>query len=458
MNKIQDKVVGSWFGLAVGDAMGSAARGLKPETIKQCFKQMDGFKDVRPFLGKGVKHYKMQGLYGAQTQMALVICDTYLKNRNLKLEEIVTRFLQLSRGGVESYFGVYRHPEGCFRKTVESIPNRAQTFMAELSASNGTYLTAAVPVALFNHGNFETARNQCLEVCLLLNRNFWELTGVALTGYLINRCLTMEFPAEEDQIPAALENLLQGSADFCEETEAYLKKRYTHLPNPAQEQNPQAVSIAMRALESKWKNQSIDSLKNWICENAAVYAKTPISHAAQGYVLTLLPLALVMALKSGPGFAPIMTASLNMGGEADKLGALVGAFAGAIYGFSSIPPMWVSGLVNSREIKARGEALLLKRLPAGLKDLYEMEAGLSLKEYEARKKHLHKEPKKTPVKIPDPELDWTENGNDDEIAELLLARKNDPGQWRKYEKDKSRKKRDRRKKPGGSGFGDSDGF
>ena len=75
MKNFQDKVVGCFFGMAVGDAMGTGVRGLKREAVTQCFKRMDDYKDVRPFLGKGIKQYRMQGLYSSQTQSALVVTD-----------------------------------------------------------------------------------------------------------------------------------------------------------------------------------------------------------------------------------------------------------------------------------------------------------------------------------------------------------------------------------------------
>jgi len=45
----KDKKIGSWFGMAVGDAMGRSAKGLKPAAIRQIFGTMDDFKDY----GKG---------------------------------------------------------------------------------------------------------------------------------------------------------------------------------------------------------------------------------------------------------------------------------------------------------------------------------------------------------------------------------------------------------------------
>ena len=61
MIDLEDKILGSWFGMAVGDAMGQSVKGLKPETVKQYFKQVDGYKDVRPYIGKGIKQYRMPG-------------------------------------------------------------------------------------------------------------------------------------------------------------------------------------------------------------------------------------------------------------------------------------------------------------------------------------------------------------------------------------------------------------
>ena len=49
--------------MALGDAMGLSAKCMKPETIQQLFGSMNSFKDVRPFIGKGIKRLKMQGLY-----------------------------------------------------------------------------------------------------------------------------------------------------------------------------------------------------------------------------------------------------------------------------------------------------------------------------------------------------------------------------------------------------------
>ena len=73
-----DKVIGCFLGMAVGDAMGRAVNGLKMEAINQVFGAIEDYKDVKKLVGKGIKRYRMKGLYGSPTQCALAVCDGIL--------------------------------------------------------------------------------------------------------------------------------------------------------------------------------------------------------------------------------------------------------------------------------------------------------------------------------------------------------------------------------------------
>ena len=107
--------------MALGDAMGLSAKSMKPETIQQLFGSMNGFKDVRPFIGKGIKRFKMQGLYGIQTQGSLVIADCLLKNRKWNAKKTTEFLTKLSVGGPEYYWGVYRRPDKSFSQSINSL-------------------------------------------------------------------------------------------------------------------------------------------------------------------------------------------------------------------------------------------------------------------------------------------------------------------------------------------------
>ena len=79
MDSNPEEVMGCFLGMAVGDAMGRAVKGLKPEAIRQIFGTIEDYKDVRNIIGKGTKNYRMQGLYGAPTQ-----CKIRKQSRRLR--------------------------------------------------------------------------------------------------------------------------------------------------------------------------------------------------------------------------------------------------------------------------------------------------------------------------------------------------------------------------------------
>ena len=52
------------------------------------------------------------------------------------------------------------------------------------------------------------------------------------------------------------------------------------------------------------------------------------------------------AIRDTDSFEDALVAAVNMGGDADTIGAITGGLAGAIYGASSIPLRWVNSLAN----------------------------------------------------------------------------------------------------------------
>jgi ADP-ribosylglycohydrolase len=439
MKSLQDKILGCWFGMAVGDAMGMAAKGLKPETVKQCFGAMDDFKDVRKFLGKGVRHYRMQGLYGVQTQIALAVCDCVLKNKKASVVELSSLLLQLATGGPEHGLGVFRHAESPLHRALASLPERVPLLPTDQYLSGYHFPSLAVPIALFHQKDSDALTRQCMDTCLLMSRNPMEVIGSAVTGFLVTRFLALDPKEGEAFSEKESQSILAAGVDICERAERVLKERYPEIWDESGEQEFQSLRMTLQGVLERLHLEE-GPLFDWICENASGTSKNKITHPAQNHVLTLIPLALLRVIKGGNEFAPILTRSLNMGKEAPLLGTLVGAWSGALLGFDKIPQRWKSGLVNSREIKARGEALFLRRFPKGLKDLQSMELALTQKESDDSRKFSPKTTRKVSGRgAPVAEV------RDDGGEESEIPRKEDRGNWRKFQKDKTRMKRDRRR-------------
>jgi len=426
--------------MAVGDAMGMAVKGLKPETVKQCFGSMDDYKEVRKFIGKGVKRYRMKGLYGAQTQRALAVSDVILKNKKADVAGIAELFRELAANGPENYYGSFRHVEGGFYQAVESFPGREPLIPAEQNLAGGNTPPLAIPIALFHQQESPEMLRQCLETGLLLSRNPMEAIGTALVGHLTTCFISLECDEDTEGLgPEKSQQILKSAVNTCEGIEYILKERFPEIEQAFDEKIFQAVRLAVQGVLERLDGE-LDFIFDWITANASSYGKNKITSPAQGHVLTLIPLALVMVLKGGHDFAGVLTRALNMGKESTRLGTLVGAWAGALVGFDGIPKQWKSGLVNSKEIKARGEALSKRRAVKGIKDLVEMELALTDKEFEEGKTISPKPTQKISRKTSS-RFDFDE----DEFGESTLPKKEDVALWRKFQKDKTRMKRDRRR-------------
>ncbi|MDP6336189.1 MAG: ADP-ribosylglycohydrolase family protein [Nitrospinaceae bacterium] len=438
MDFLKDKVAGSWYGMAVGDAMGLAAKSIKPETVRQLFGAMDSFKDVRPFIGKGIKRFTMQGLYGGLTQSSLVIADCLLKNKKGGVSEISQLLLKLSAGGPEHYFGVYRRPEKGFYKSICALKEKPPRAV-EHDQADAAFLTMGIPAGIIHRDRPEAGIRLNVDIGLLLSRNLCEVTGLALTGYLASRFLSLELGNAEGPVAEA-EQILTDAEEFCQKVETRFRETAPGLWDETAESARGMLGQTLEGLRKRW-NVGLDELLEWVCQNASDWHKTSVTSPAQGYVLTLLPLCLILVLREGRGFDSSLTGGLNMGKAADKVGVLVGAWSGAIYGWQGIPESWRSGLVNGKEVRLRAEGLFSRRFPKGAKDIYEMELGLTSKEFEVGKKYFQKTSTKFTRPTPRPMLSW----EDDSAGEPVIPEKSDAASWRKFHKDKSRMKKDRRK-------------
>ena len=70
---------------------------------------------------------------------------------------------------------------------------------------------------------------------------------------------------------------------------------------------------------------------------------------SSGYVLDTLEAAL-WAVSQTSSFADALVLAVNLGGDADTIGAVTGQLAGALYGAAAIPPKWLTTLAWSDRI------------------------------------------------------------------------------------------------------------
>ena len=425
-----EKVTGCLMGMAIGDAMGRGVNGLKPEALRQIFGVIDDYKDVRNAVGKGIRNYRMQGLYGAPAQCALAVCDGILTNKKKFLEETVKNFQDLAKGGPEHYYGIFRSSESCLWKAVDLLDDRSPAEPTPLNSATGLFPFLSIPLTLFYKKWSKTLSEQCLQLALAFNSHPLEVVGTVLNGFLVTRFLSME----KSELISQRKDILQEAVEVCLQAERECQNRLNIFEDEAIEKSRNAFSQTLQNLIIQIEKPEKEVFQ-WIVENANGFSKREIRHASQGFVLGLFPLALYWVLNCETGFS--LATILKQGRETEKLGALAGAWTGAVDGAQAIPENLKTHLVNGREIRLRGEALFLRKMKKDAKSLPDMEMALTAKEADEAKRYQPKETKK--IIKPVVTIDYWDEEQD------IVPSKEDRAKWRKFQKEKTKSKRDRRK-------------
>jgi len=429
MNLNPDKVMGCFLGLAVGDALGRSVNGLKPEAIRQIFGNIEEYKDVRSIVGKGIKHYRMQGLYGSPTQCALAVCDGILLNKKEFLEETIINFQSMQEGGPENYFGVFRSPESCLWRAVDSFAEGIEIEPNLQCSATALFVFLSTPLALFHKRWSKTLASQCFQLALSFSSHPLEVVGTVLNGFLVTKFLGLQ----QGNPLSKRKEILEEAAEVCAQAEIEFKARVSTFEDKSKEKPINAFSQTLKGLIGQFEKTEKEVLE-WIVNNSSQNCNREIKHASQGFVLSLITISLYWMFSEEKEFA--LASILEKGRETEKLGALVGSWSGAILGAQAIPENLKTGLVNGKEIKIRGEALFHCRMKKDAKPLAIMETALTVKEAEEAKRYQPKIAKKffKPVSV-----DFWE-----EEVESVPS-KEDRAQWRKFQKEKTKSKRDRRK-------------
>lgn len=77
---------------------------------------------------------------------------------------------------------------------------------------------------------------------------------------------------------------------------------------------------------------------------------------ASGYVMHTIEAA-YWAMRQGDNFRDVLLAGVNLGGDADTVGAVIGQLAGRYFGYSGIPSPWLDILFDHRAILTLADAL-----------------------------------------------------------------------------------------------------
>jgi ADP-ribosylglycohydrolase len=358
--------------MAVGDALGAPLEGLSAQQIRTHYGRVRDYVDGVQAWKRKPYRWRMQGLYSDDTQQALAICDVLLDYRRVDPERLADLYLALltPKG---AFVGAHRGIGKSFRQVLAALERGVPARLSgQLTAGIGAAMRIA-PIPLYFGDDVGPMFESAMAASLMTHRDIRSLSGALGVAHTIRRMVAggLREPSLLFWIAADVANAEQAIA--AEYGDMVLKI----------DEHGRSLSNAIARVEKLLDLPRDRALAGLVDEANRHGAEPTCKRPTQGFPPACIPTCLYLLLTT-ESFEEAITEVVNLGGDTDTAGAILGAMAGAYYGVDAIPQRWLDGLQNREGIDARALALA-QRSGAGLHipDLIATEQFLSRKEGES---------------------------------------------------------------------------
>ena len=294
-HEARGRALGAVVGLAVGDALGAPVE----------FKARDSFPLVTEMMAGG--YFRLPaGAWTDDTAMALCLAESLNHAPDFDAQDLLNRFLRWmdahENTSTGKCIGVGQNTLavlGHYRRTGEVV---APSIKGR-SDGNGALMRVA-PVAVRHWSDLMKARE------------------IAAAQSRATHCSIFS-----EQICVAMMDILTGL--IAGKSWSVVTGDITSL---------EVASEIKHIFQGSWKDKSRDQI------------------SSSGYVVDTFEAAL-WAVESTGTFEEAVIAAVNLGHDADTVGAVAGQLAGALYGIDAIPQRWLQCLIKLDEIQDRFDCL-----------------------------------------------------------------------------------------------------
>lgn len=337
---LYDKVYGCLCGLALGDSMGMPTEFMTPQEIRKHFGYVDRL--VPPSDDHIHKDLEF-GMITDDTELTLQIIDEILKCCTFDLDVAVAAIINWARQK-DVFNKSYLGPSSA--KAIKGLLAGVSPYQA---GQYGATIGAAMRVpalGLINPGNIQKAIDDA-EIMSIPTHN----TNLAIAG-ATSMSAAIATAMLEDSTP---EKVLEAAIYGAKEGE----RRGNMLIGPSLHKR---IELALSLLE-----------KTGDLAECAQILYDYIGTGLQTY--EIVPVVMALFSKTQPGnIMKVIETGVNMGGDTDTIGAMVGALAGAYYGsgnlnFEIIAEIERINSLNLKEIAAKLTRYILERNNMGLKSM-----------------------------------------------------------------------------------------
>jgi ADP-ribosyl-[dinitrogen reductase] hydrolase len=371
-----DRARGCLLGLAVGDALGAPLEGLTPQQIRAHYHQVTDYVDGSRAWKKKPHRWRLPGLYTDDTQQALALADVLLKHHAVEPEALAAQYLALATPKGTN-LGAHRSVGKSFRQVMKCLENGGSPrYSGQTSAGIGAAMRIA-PVALYYAGDPDAMFEAVMSASLMTHRDIRSLAGAMAVAHAVQRLLGQK---PKGSFPLWL------AADVSRAVKKMAAIYHDQILGV--ENFGGSLSEALARVEDLLGQPREQALGS-IVEEANRHGANPVCRRpTMGFAPACIPTCLYLLLTSD-SFEEAMIDVINLGGDTDTAGAILGALAGTLYGVQAIPERWLNGLQNRDGIDLRAQALF-HRSAAGfdIPDFLATERYLSQEEAECRENLL----------------------------------------------------------------------
>ena len=367
----RDRARGSFLGLAVGDALGGPLEGLGAQQIHAHYGVVTDYVDGVRAWRRRPYCWREPGLYTDDTQHALILADGLLRHGEVVPERIIEAFGRLAnpRG---RHLGAHRGASASLRKVLDRIEEGSPIAEAgSVEAGIGAAMRAA-PLGIYHDDCADLTAGVAL-ASYPTHRDIRSIAGAAAVALAVRRIL--RFESAEEKRPSFLLLLASDVA----RAEAAILEQLGETATGLEHRH--AVSSSIAAAESVLELDR-DKAFGEIMEQANRQGAHPFCRRpTMGFPPGLIPACLYLFFVT-ESFEEALIEVVNLGGDADTAGSILGALAGAYYGISRIPDRWLDGLQNRAAIESMADALADRSAAdlMSLDDLLASERALSDRE------------------------------------------------------------------------------
>jgi ADP-ribosyl-[dinitrogen reductase] hydrolase len=335
-----DRVAGCLHGLLIGDALGCPVEGWTAAEIRAEFGRLDQMVELSG------QRWRPRGLHSDDGQQALAVLDAICRDPE-QPERPFSELLVALRDAApqrSGRFGLHRGVGRNFRHTVRSMQAVGLSdpyAHATPSAGNGAAMRIP-PAALWWRDDERTRNRRVVQLSAVTHSDLRGITAALALAIAVGHGLA-------DRPPPVL------SIRFAESVaEAELgAAKQLGIPH-----DDRFSKLLMALVEDRRRNYNFSNVLDGIRDRAQTQGGADQTvEATSGFALCSVLTALAI-VDCHPRFEEALVTAVNLGGDTDTVGAMVGALAGARMGLLEIPTPWLDDLRATGTLMERIERVV----------------------------------------------------------------------------------------------------